>query len=66
MAESLVTTFRPTVGQAHPIKEIVLIPSGGGRYEVTIDNELVYSKAETGEHTTHDFIIQQVRKRLPR
>ncbi len=60
------TTFKPAVGQSHLIKEIVLIPSGGGRYEVMIDDELVYSKAATGEHTTNEFIIEQVRKRLPR
>jgi selenoprotein W-related protein len=64
MAESLVNTFKPPVGQAHPIQEIVLIPSGSGRYEVTVDGELVYSKAETGRHTTNEFIIEEVRKRL--
>ncbi len=64
MAESLVQTFKPVVGQPHPIQDIVLIPSGNGRYEVTIDGELVYSKAATGQHTTNEDIIEQVRKRL--
>ncbi len=64
MAEALVSYFKPAVGQKHPITEIVLIPSGGGRYEVTVDGELVYSKAATGMHTTNDDIIQQVRARL--
>ncbi len=64
MAESLISTFRPVLNQKHPIAEIVLIPSGNGRYEVTIDGELVYSKAETGAHTTNDYIIQKVRTRL--
>jgi selenoprotein W-related protein len=64
MAEALVLQFKPVVGQKHPITEIVLIPSGGGRYEVTVDDELVYSKAATGVHTTNDHIIQQVRTRL--
>ena len=64
MAEALVSNFKPVVGQKHPITEIVLLPSGGGRYEVTIDGELVYSKAATGAHTTNDHILQQVRARL--
>jgi len=64
MAEALVSSFRPAVGQAHPITEIVLLPSGGGRFEVTIDGELVYSKAATGTHTNNETIIAQVRLRL--
>jgi predicted Rdx family selenoprotein len=64
MAETLVNTFKPLVGQRHPIEEIILIPSGGGRYEVTADDELIYSKAATGVHTTNDYIIEQVRARL--
>jgi predicted Rdx family selenoprotein len=42
----------------------MLIPSGNGRYEVTIDDELVYSKAATGEHTTNEYILQKARVRL--
>jgi predicted Rdx family selenoprotein len=64
LAESLVTTFKPVLGKRHPIEQIILIPSGNGRYEVTIDDELVYSKAETGEHTTNEYIIQKARVRL--
>ena len=64
MAETLVNRFKPSVGQKHPIAEIVLIPSGNGRYEVTIDGTLVYSKAATGVHTTDDYIAEQVRARL--
>jgi selenoprotein W-related protein len=62
--ETLVNTFKPLLNDPHPIEEIVLIPSKGGRYEVTIDGELVYSKAATGQHTTNDFIVEQVRARL--
>jgi selenoprotein W-related protein len=64
MAESLVQTFRPVVGDAHPIQEIVLIPSAGGRFEVMVDDELIYSKAATGQHTTNEYIVEQVRQRM--
>ena len=64
MAETLVNTFKPFVGGQHPIGSIVLIPSGNGRYEVTINDELIYSKAATGVHTTNEFIVEQVAARL--
>jgi predicted Rdx family selenoprotein len=50
--------------QRHPIEEIVLLPSGNGRFEVTIDGDLVYSKAATGVHTTNQAIAEIVRTRL--
>jgi selenoprotein W-related protein len=62
--ETLVNTFKPLASEPHPIDEIVLIPSKGGRYEVTIDGELVYSKAATGQHTTNEYVVEQVRARL--
>jgi predicted Rdx family selenoprotein len=64
LAEVLITTFKPVLGRAHPIEQITLLPSGNGRFEVTIDDELVYSKAATGEHTTNEYIIQKARVRL--
>jgi selenoprotein W-related protein len=62
--DDLVNTFRPGVNGTHPISEIVLVPSRGGRYEVSIDGELVFSKAETGQHTTNEHILDLVRQRL--
>ena len=32
------------------IASVKLIPSGGGRFEVTVNKRLVYSKLETGRH----------------
>jgi selT/selW/selH-like putative selenoprotein len=64
LAETLVNTFKPVVGGQHPIESVTLLPSGNGRFEVTLDDELVYSKAATGKHTTNDYIVDQVRDRL--
>ncbi len=58
------TSFRPIVGGKHPIEAITLLPSGNGRYEVTVDDELIYSKAATGQHTTNEHIIARVKERL--
>jgi predicted Rdx family selenoprotein len=64
LAEALVNTFKPIVGGHHPIESITLTPSGNGRFEVMLDQELLYSKAATGKHTSNDYIIEQVRARL--
>jgi len=32
------------------VDTITLIPSDGGRFEVTVDDQLVYSKLSTGRH----------------
>jgi selenoprotein W-related protein len=62
LAETIISTFR-SMG-AHPIEELRLIPSSGGRFEVTIDDELVYSKAATGQHTSSEHVVELIRQRL--
>ena len=34
----------------HLVEEIKLIPSDGGRFEVTANDQLLYSKLDTGRH----------------
>lgn len=58
------TAFRPVIGHPHPIEELVLLPSSGGRFEVTADGELLFSKKATQTHTTNDYVIGLVRARL--
>jgi selenoprotein W-related protein len=41
-----------------------LIPSGGGRFEVTVDGELVYSKLQTGRHTDSNELRGLLKKKL--
>ena len=64
MTETLVNTFKPIIGGRHPIQSVQLIPSSNGRFEVTLDDQLVYSKAATGKHTSNEYIVEQVRARL--
>ena len=35
---------------AESVKSLTLIPSSGGRFEWSVDGEVVYSKAETGKY----------------
>ncbi len=58
------SSFRPAVGNPHPIEEIALLPSGGGRFEIVVDGQIIYSKAATGRHPSNDQIIAEVGKRL--
>ena len=41
-----------------------LIPSDGGRFEVTLDGELIYSKLKTGDFPQNKEILEQIRARL--
>jgi selenoprotein W-related protein len=64
LADTLITTFRPNVSEPHPISELALLPSSGGRFEVSVDGELVYSKAATGKHADPAEVVEAVRARL--
>ncbi len=35
-----------------------LVASGGGRFEVTVDGELIYSKAATGRHAEDGELVR--------
>jgi selenoprotein W-related protein len=41
-----------------------LIPSDGGRFEVTLDGALIYSKLETGDFPENKQILEQIRTRV--
>jgi len=44
------------------IAEITLVPSDGGRYEVTVDSKLIYSKLQTGRHAEPGEVVKLVKK----
>jgi selenoprotein W-related protein len=44
------------------IAEITLIPSDGGRYEVTVDGKLIYSKLQTGRHAEPGEVVTLLKK----
>jgi len=45
------------------IESVTLVPLSGGRFEVAIDGELVYSKLATGRHAEPGEIRQMVATR---
>jgi selenoprotein W-related protein len=56
LASDLLNAFEPK------IESITLIPSEGGRYEVTVNGQLVYSKLQTGRHAEAGEVVGLVQK----
>jgi len=48
------------------INQYTMVPSTGGRFELTVGDSLVYSKLQTGEFPNEDQLIEQVGKLLDR
>ncbi len=44
------------------IESITLVPSDGGRYEITVNDTLVYSKLQTGRHAEPGEVLGLVKK----
>ena len=51
-------------GWAPIIRHIELLPSSKGRFEVTLDGELIFSKAGLGRHAQPGEVAGLVRERL--
>lgn len=49
----------------YDIKSIELIPSDGGKYEITVDSKLVYSKLKTGRHAEEGEVLGLVQAVAP-
>jgi selenoprotein W-related protein len=58
LTNELLKNFEPE------IESISLIPSEGGRYEVTVNDILVYSKLQTGRHANPGEVMGLVEKLL--
>ena len=46
----------------HLIETITLVPSDGGKFEVSVNGELLYSKLETHRHAEPGEVLGLVRK----
>jgi selenoprotein W-related protein len=44
------------------IEELTLVPSEGGRYEVTVNGKLVFSKLQLGRHAESGEVVNIVKK----
>ena len=46
----------------HLIEEFRIIPSDGGKFEVTVNGQLIYSKLETHRHAAPGEVLGMVRQ----
>jgi selenoprotein W-related protein len=46
----------------HVIESVTLIPSDGGKFEVSVNGQLVYSKLETKRHAEAGEILTSISK----
>jgi selenoprotein W-related protein len=46
----------------HLVENVTLVPSDGGRFEVSVNGQLIYSKLETKRHAQPGEVIGLVRK----
>jgi len=46
----------------HVIERLTLVPGEGGRFEVTVNDRLLYSKLQTKRHAEPGEVIGLVRK----
>jgi selenoprotein W-related protein len=51
-------------GWAPIIETIELIPSSNGRFEVSLDGDLIFSKKALGRHAAPREIVDLVRRRI--
>jgi selenoprotein W-related protein len=56
LVNDLLNNFEPE------IESVTLIPSDGGRYEVSVNGQLIYSKLQTGRHAEPGEVVGLVQK----
>ena len=56
LAEELLKNYE------HVIESVMLVPSDGGRFEVTVNGQMLYSKLTTYRHAEPGEVLGLVRK----
>jgi selenoprotein W-related protein len=57
LTTKLLTTYK------QKIKELKLVPEGGGCFEISINGDLIYSKLKTGKFPEEKWVLDSVGKR---
>jgi len=56
--------LKPNIRAPHPIERIVLVPGGGGIFDVHADGQLIFCKHKAGRHPDPEEIILAIRTKL--
>jgi selenoprotein W-related protein len=57
LAAKILTTFK------QQIKGLLLVPAGGGCFELSVGEDLVYSKLKTGQFPDEEAMLTELEKR---
>jgi selenoprotein W-related protein len=58
LTAKLLTTYK------QKIKDLKLIPSGGGCFELSLNGDLIYSKLKTGKFPDEKWVLDAVGSKL--
>jgi selenoprotein W-related protein len=58
LTTKLLTTYK------QKIKDLKLIPTGGGAFELSVNGDLIYSKLQTGKFPDEQWAVDAVGARL--
>ena len=58
MTTKLLTTYK------QKIKDLTLIPTGGGAFEISLNGDLIYSKLKTGTFPDEQWVMDTLGARL--
>jgi len=58
VTSKLLTTYK------QQIREMKLIPTGGGAFELSVNGDLIYSKLKTGQFPDEKWVVDAVGSRL--
>jgi selenoprotein W-related protein len=61
---SLITELLEDEELAPQIAALTAIPSGGGRFEIIVNDDLIYSKKATGRHAEPGEVHRLVKAKL--
>jgi selenoprotein W-related protein len=56
LVNDLLANFEPE------IENIALVPSSGGRFEVSVNDQVIFSKLQTGRHPDPGEVVGLVKK----
>jgi selT/selW/selH-like putative selenoprotein len=54
------------IRERHPGAEITMNPSGGGRFEVSLDGRAIFEKSKLGRHAQPEEILRLIEAAPPK
>ncbi|MCW5938564.1 MAG: Rdx family protein [Fimbriimonadaceae bacterium] len=55
--------FRASMGAPHVLEKVVLVPGGGGIFDVKVDGATVFSKHAVGRHAEPGEVLRAIEQK---